>query len=132
MKAREAMSDSRPAIVTAGEGLVSVFAKYTGDAVQIGNYGVATASVPAFVPAAEVEAICAEGRLYAGPLSLEELPGGETVVHQEFHADGGTVYHDSPGCSLGNNIETENRREGRGGLKRCAECRKQARKGEEK
>lgn len=125
------MSDSRPAIVTAGEGLVGLFAKYSGDAVQIGNYGVATASVPAFVPAGEVEALCAEGRLYPGPLSLEEIPSGETIVHVEFYADGGTVYHDSPDCTTGNNIETENKREGRGGLKRCAECRKLARKGKE-
>lgn len=126
------MSDSRPAIVTAGEGLVSVYAKFSGDAVQIGNYGTATASVPAFVPAGEVEAICAEGRVYPGPLSIEELPDGETVVHVEYYADGATRYHDDPDCSLGNNIETENRREGRGGLKRCAQCRKLARKGEEK
>ena len=127
------MSDDRPAIVTAGEGMVSIFSKWAGDYVSIGSWGVATPSVPCFVPADKADEVIGDGsRLYAGPLSLEELPDGETVIHTEFYADGASRYHDSPECSLGNNIETENRREGRGGLKRCAECRKLARKGEEK
>ena len=34
------------------------------------------------------------------------------------------VYHDDTNCTTGNNIESENRREGTGGLPKCAECKR--------
>lgn len=33
------------------------------------------------------------------------------------------VHHDNTDCNTGNNIESENRREGKGGLPLCTECR---------
>ena len=42
-----------------------------------------------------------------------------------FHsAKRGRVYHDDDKCTTGNNIETENKRSGRGGLKHCPLCAK--------
>ena len=32
------------------------------------------------------------------------------------------VYHDNDDCTIGNNIETENKVSGTGGLPRCQQC----------
>lgn len=39
-----------------------------------------------------------------------------------WHSGHGTVFHDDPACTTGNNIEPENRRDGTGGLPRCSDC----------
>lgn len=41
-----------------------------------------------------------------------------------FHSKlpGTTVYHDDNKCTLGNNIESANKRSGTGNLKRCSQC----------
>lgn len=50
------------------------------------------------------------------PTKPEPEPAGA------FHAARGEVYHDSPACTVGNNIEEKNRRSGTGGKPRCAVC----------
>ena len=40
-----------------------------------------------------------------------------------FHSVYGDVYHECSKCTLGNNIEKRNRREGKGGKRRCDECK---------
>ncbi len=43
------------------------------------------------------------------PAFRSKLPGTE-------------VYHDQLGCTVGSNIESHNRVQGMGGLRRCSEC----------
>lgn len=129
VKAREAMSDDRPSVTIPSGEYVALYAKLAGSGYQIGNYGLATTDIPCYVPAEEVAAINAEGLFRLSGESLHVQPSGEMV--REFHAQGGKVWHDNPACTIGNNVESENLRDGRGGLKRCPECRKLARKGEE-
>jgi hypothetical protein len=99
-----------------------VFTTTPGDVRQIGTFGQASNDAPAVVPASVAK-------------EFASLPGfrvGKAPQEPEaWHSEGGSVYHDEEACSLGNNIEPENRRMGRGGLKRCAECRKLTRKGQE-
>lgn len=52
--------DDRPAAF-AGTGLVPIYA--TRHPIQIGGYGLATVTTPAYVPAEEVESLCSEGLL---------------------------------------------------------------------
>lgn len=40
-----------------------------------------------------------------------------------FHSVEGTVYHTCSTCTLGNNIEKENRRSGTGGKPKCEQCK---------
>ena len=39
-----------------------------------------------------------------------------------WHSVKGGVYHDDTACELGNNIEPENRKDGKGGKSKCARC----------
>lgn len=39
-----------------------------------------------------------------------------------WHSIKGTVYHDNSACTLGNNIESENKRPGKGNKPRCKQC----------
>ena len=39
-----------------------------------------------------------------------------------YHSTKGTVHHTCSTCTLGNNIEKENRKDGTGGLPKCSEC----------
>lgn len=39
-----------------------------------------------------------------------------------WHSIKANVHHDNTSCDTGNNIESENRREGTGGKPRCFEC----------
>lgn len=43
---------------------------------------------------------------------------------KEWHSIKTDVYHNNRKCHLGNNIERENVRSGRGGRKLCAECKR--------
>ena len=41
-----------------------------------------------------------------------------------WHADSADVYHNNTACTLGNNIERRNRREGTGGKRQCDPCKR--------
>ncbi len=41
-----------------------------------------------------------------------------------WHAKDSEVYHDNRNCTVGNNIETKNRRQGTGGKRLCKQCKK--------
>ena len=66
--------DDRPAVF-AGTGLVPIYA--TRHPIQIGGYGVATVTSPAYVPADEVSALCAEGLLRWEHTAKDETPDEE-------------------------------------------------------
>ncbi len=63
--------DDRPAVF-AVTGLVPIYA--TRHPIQIGGYGVATVTSPAYVPADEVAALCQEGLLRWEHTATEETP----------------------------------------------------------
>lgn len=50
--------------------------------------------------------------------------GVVTPAPAPWHSSRGTVHHTAPACSLGNNVEPENRVEGDGGLPLCSECKR--------
>lgn len=133
---RSAMSDEKPA----AEGRVALYTTVPGMEIHIPPYGVASNETPCLVPAScDIEDLCAEGRLATEqsifpppPAEPEdgEPEGAAAAADGTFHAAGGKVYHDSPTCTVGNDIEPENRRAGKGGLRFCTECRKLARERE--
>ena len=41
-----------------------------------------------------------------------------------FHAADSDVYHDNDQCTEGNNIESQNRRSGTGGKRKCDHCQR--------
>ena len=42
----------------------------------------------------------------------------------EWNSSGSAVYHTEARCTTGNNIESENRKAGRGGKRLCKECQR--------
>lgn len=44
------------------------------------------------------------------------------AVTSSWHAEDSDVYHNNTDCTKGNNIESENRRNGSGGKRLCSEC----------
>jgi hypothetical protein len=127
MRARVAMSDDRPPVASGS--YVGLYTTAEGAEIQIGTWGLATNTRCAIVSpevAAELE----------GDPRFATLPRWEhtiaaPVVEFLYHADGGKVYHTSEACTTGNDIEPKSRREGTGGLRLCAQCKKLAREGEE-
>ncbi len=41
-----------------------------------------------------------------------------------WHSVKRDVYHDDTDCNVGNNIESENIRQGTGGKRKCVECKR--------
>ena len=117
-----------------------VYTTAPGHEVWIAGYGPATNDVPALVPEhVGVELADVPGLNVEFHVQFEgeaESPEPEPELAHEaddameaeepafWHAAAGSVYHDQPGCSLGNNIEPENRRPGTGGRPLCRECAK--------
>lgn len=66
--------DDRPAVF-ARTGLVPIYA--TRHPIQIGGYGLATVTSPAYVPADEVAALCSEGLLRWEHTATEETAESE-------------------------------------------------------
>lgn len=50
--------------------------------------------------------------------------GAVRIAVAEYYATDALVYHVREECLVGNNIESANRREGRGGKRLCKECGK--------
>ena len=46
-----------------------------------------------------------------------------------WHSTNSDVYHNNPNCNTGNNIESENYRNGKGGKSLCKECKSLNQKG---
>ena len=46
-----------------------------------------------------------------------------------YHSVNGSVHHTCSTCTLGNNIERVNRRDGTGGHPKCEECKERESKG---
>lgn len=59
-------------------------------------------------------------------LSLED----EMARRSPWHSVKSDVHHVCSNCNTGNNIESENRREGTGGKPLCSECRDWINKGQ--
>lgn len=74
-----------------------------------------------------IELVGFEGTVPPGGVTITvgEGPGEEVVIASKaWHSTRGTVHHVAPACSLGNNVEPENRGAGDGGLPLCSECRR--------
>lgn len=75
------MSDDMPAAKKKSEPKVALYTVRPGDVLDVGWWGRATATSPAFVPESEVAGLCAEGLL--APLEYdksEPLPVAEKAV----------------------------------------------------
>lgn len=103
-----------------------VFCTIPGAAIRIGNFGACTYDRPLEVPA-DVAAkldpaafrVAADGDPEAGA-----PPSGLNGPMTAWHAKGAAVHHTEAECTLGNNIETANRKKGIGGKPLCEECSK--------
>jgi hypothetical protein len=59
------------------------------------------------------------------PPSDSAFHNGATIMKKSpWHSIKQDVHHNNTDCNTGNNIETENRREGTGGKPLCKECAK--------
>ena len=113
-----------------------VYTTAPGHEVWIAGYGPATNDVPALVPEhVGVELAVVAGLRVEFHVQFQFEGEAESLAHEAddameaeepafWHAAAGSVYHDQPACSLGNNIEPENRRPGTGGRPLCRECAK--------
>jgi hypothetical protein len=129
-------------------GMARVFTAREGSVRSVAHYGDATFDTPVQVPAiVGVEMARATrdekplfrvefepGEREAGEAALLTLEGVATpqagshdettdAPKEEFHAEGGKVWHDNPACTVGNDIEPSNRRSGKGRLRRCEQCK---------
>ncbi len=64
--------------------------------------------------------------------AVERLKADEApAVALPFHAVDGKVHHTRADCTVGNNVEPQTRADGTGGLKKCRDCTRLEREGQE-
>jgi hypothetical protein len=59
-----------------------------------------------------------------GDATLDAEGNSRSMVTNAWHSIKQSVHHNNTACNTGNNIETENRREGSGNRPLCSECAK--------